>query len=265
MTAALAIIRARSAECDALTRVDEIAEALLAARRQRRPFVAQPATAPATPEEAYAIQDAVAQGLYPGRRPDAWKVGSPRADVEPTATPLFTVFDSPAIWSDAPVVELTIEAEVGFVLARDIAPAEAATVPLDEAFDFACTTIEVCDARLANYRDAPALWKLADSQVNAGLVVGSGRPFDEVDDYAAVRCEVLVGERIAFDGTGTHALGDPRLLLRWWLQHAGSRARLCAGDVVTTGTWCGMIEAPPGAVIKVLMHGLGEASVEFVA
>ena len=173
-----------------MTRVEEIAEALLAARRDRRPFVAQAATGPATLEEAYAIQDAVARGLYPGRRPDAWKVGAPRAGVQPTATPLFTVFDSPATWSESPTVELTIEAEVGFVLARDLAPAEVDTVPYDEAFDFVCATIEVCDARLVNYRDAPPLWKLADAQVNAGLVVGSGRPYDEVEDYAAVRCEV---------------------------------------------------------------------------
>lgn len=248
-----------------MTRVEEIAAALAAARRDRRPIVVDAATGPATLDEAYAIQDAVAQTLYPGRRPEAWKVGAARADVDPTATPLFTVIDSPASWTQAPTVELTIEAEVGFVLARDIARTEVGTVALDEAFDFVCATIEICDARLANYRDAPSLWKLADSQVNAGLVVGSGRPYEEVDDYAAVRCEVQVGERVAFDGTGTHALGDPRVLLRWWLQHAARRAALVAGDIVTTGTWCGMVEVPAGATITACMHGIGEARVEFTA
>jgi len=246
-----------------VTRVEEIAEALLAAHRDRRAFVAQAATGPATLDEAYAIQDVVARKLHGGRRPETWKVGAPSANVEPTATPLFTVLDSPAAWTEAPTVELTIEAEVGFVLARDLAPAEVHTVPLDEAFDFVCATIEICDARLANYRDAPTLWKLADSQVNAGLVVGSGRPYEEVENYATVRCEVEVNGRVAFDGTGTHALGDPRVLLRWWLQHAAQRARLLAGDIVTTGTWCGMVEAPAGATIVARMHGIGEARVDF--
>ncbi len=248
-----------------MTRIEELAAALVAARRERRPFRAEAATAPASLDEAYAVQDAVARALHPGKRPDTWKVGAASPDVEPTATPLFTAMDSPARWSERPVVELSIEAELGFVLARDIAPSEAATVPLDEAFDFVCATIEVCDARLSNYRDAPALWKLADSQVNAGLVVGLGLPFDEVDDYGAVRCEVRVDERTAFDGTGTHALGDPRKLLRWWLQHAAQRNPLVAGDLVTTGTWCGMIGVPAGATVVARMHGIGEARVEFAA
>lgn len=246
-----------------MSRIDEIAAVLVAARRERRPFRAEAAAAPSSPDEAYAIQDAVARALHPGTRPDTWKVGAASRDAEPTATPLFTALDSPATWSEAPIVELSIEAELGFVLARDIAQAETATVPLDEAFDFVCATIEVCDARLANYRDAPALWKLADSQVNAGLVVGSGRAYDEVDEYSAVRCEVKVDGRTAFDGTGTHALGDPRVLLRWWLQHAARRCKLVAGDLVTTGTWCGMIAAPAGATIVARMHGIGEARVDF--
>ena len=248
-----------------MTRIDEIAAALVAAHRSRRPFVADAAHAPTSLDEAYAIQDAVAAGLFPGRRPAAWKVGASTREVEATATPLFTVLASPARWTARPVVELTIEAEVGFRLARDVAAGDAATVPLDHAFDHACATIEICDARLANYREAPALWKLADSQVNAGLVVGSGRVASEIIDYSAVRCEVLVDGRIAFDGTGTHPLGDPRVLLRWWLQHAARRSTLRAGDIVTTGTWCGMVDAPAGSTLTVRMHGIGEARVDFAA
>jgi 2-keto-4-pentenoate hydratase len=248
-----------------VTRVDEIAAALVAAHRSRRPFVADAAHAPMSIDEACAIQDAVAAELFPGQRPAAWKVGAPGREVEPTATPLYTVLASPARWTSRPVVELTIEAEVAFRLARDIAADDAATVPLDQAFDHVCTTIEVCDARLSNFREAPALWKLADSQVNAGLVVGSGCAASAVTDYAAVRCEVLVDGRTAFDGTGTHPLGDPRVLLRWWLQHAARRSTLRVGDVVTTGTWCGMVEAPAGSTLTVRMHGVGEARVAFAA
>lgn len=248
-----------------MTRVDELAAALVAAHRSRRPFVAEATGAPESFDEAYAIQDAVAASLFPGQRPVAWKVGAPSRDVEPTATPLFTVLASPARWNARPVVELTIEAEVGFRLALDVSAGDAAMLPLDQAFDRVCATIEVCDARLANYREAPALWKLADAQVNAGLVVGSGRPAAEVDDFSAVRCEVRMNDRVVFDGVGTHGLGDPRVLLRWWLQHAARRSTLRAGDVVTTGTWCGMIGAPAGASLCACMHGIGEARVDFAA
>ena len=203
--------------------------------------------------------------MFPGARPAAWKVGAPHADVEPTATPIYTVLRSPAHWTMRPIVELTIEAEVGFRLARAVTPAEAKVVPLEDAFDQVCATIEVCDARLSNYRDAPPLWKLADSQVNAGLVIGTGRANVEVVDYRSIRCEVRIDDRLVFDGTGTHALGDPRVLLRWWLQHAARRSTLRAGDVVTTGTWCGMVEAPAGTRLVARMHGVGEADVDFAA
>lgn len=248
-----------------MTRVEQIAHSLVAARRDRQPIIAKSDDAPATLAEAYAIQDEVARALNPGQRPDTWKVGAPSAGVEPTATPIFLVLDSPAVWSEAPIVVRAIEAEVAFVLARDVAPAESASILLDEAFDFACTVVEVCDARIANYRDAPALWKLADAQVNAGLVVGSGLPYDEIDDLSSVRCEVRIDDRTVFDAVGSHVLGDPRVLLRWWLQHAAARGKLVAGDLVTTGTWCGMIEVPAGAKVTVQMHGIGEARVAFAA
>lgn len=248
-----------------VSRVDAIAAALVAAHRRARPFIAVAEQGPVTLTEAYAVQDAVAAQLYPARRPAAWKVGAPRRDVEPTATPLFNLERSPAHWSGRPIVEFTIEAEVGFTLARDIAAADLPGLVLDDAFERVHATIEVCDARLSNYRDAPALWKLADSQVNAGLVVGSGRAAREVDDYARVRCEVRVDGRTVFDAAGTHALGDPRVLLGWWLRHATQRATLRAGDIVTTGTWCGMVEVPAGATISTRMTGIGEAEVRFDA
>lgn len=248
-----------------MTRIEELAAALVAARRERRPLRADPAAAPVSPDEAYAVQDAVARAMHPGRRPDTWKVGAPAADAEPSAAPIFRVLDAPATWNEPPLVVRAIEAEVAFVLARDVSAAEVASIALDEAFDFACAVIEVCDARLADFGDAPALMKLADSQVNAGLVVGSGVPFDAIEDFSDVRCEVRIDDHLAFDGVSTHALGDPRVLLRWWLQHTAARGKLVAGDLVTTGTWCGMIEVPTGATVAVRMHGIGQARVAFAA
>lgn len=249
-----------------VTRTDEIAARLVEAHHSGVPFVADHGDGPATLEEAYAVQERVASILFPGIRAAAWKVGAARRDAEPTATPLFhPVLKSPARWTARPIVELTIEAELGFTLARDVASSELATLRFDDIFGTVHATIEVCDARIANYRDAPALWKLADAQVNSGLVVGSGRRASEVTDYCAVRCEVAVDGHTVFDAVGTHALGDPRVLLDWWLRHATARSALRAGDIVTTGTWCGMVPAPAGATIATRMSGVGEAAIRFVA
>ncbi len=99
-------------------------------------------------------------------------------------------------------------------LIRDIDAARAATIDIADAFDRVLVTIEVCDTRLADANAAP-LWKLADSLSNAGLVVSAEGVAPNAVHYAALHCEVQVDGGVAFDGTGTHPLRDPRVLLPW--------------------------------------------------
>jgi 2-keto-4-pentenoate hydratase len=69
-----------------------------------------------------------------------------------------------------------VEAEVAFRLAKDLPPRSR---PYSErsvaaAIGEVVVAIELCDTRLANWKDTSGLWKLADFQNNSALVVGSG-------------------------------------------------------------------------------------------
>ena len=118
--------------------------------------------------EAYRAQDIVARALGSGARVAAWKVIPPQSGEEPRAAPIppGKVFDSPARVSARGLHMIGIEGEIAFRFARDL-PARGAPYADDEvaaAVSEALVAIEICDTRLAGWKDAPPLWKLADLQ-----------------------------------------------------------------------------------------------------
>jgi 2-keto-4-pentenoate hydratase len=255
-----------------MTTADALAHRLLAARRARQPMLATPDDGPADVAQAYEVQWQVTQALSTqgpsGRQRIAhWKVGAASREQTPQAAPIppLAVLPSPARWTDTPTTGLAIEAEIAFRVARDIDAGLAATIDIADAFDRVLVAIEVCDTRLAPQPAPGALWKLADSLSNAGLVTGSGDRAPGDVDFARLRCVVEVDGCRRFDGTGTHPLGDPRVLLRWWLTFATTRMPLRAGDLVTTGSWCGMLPTGAGARAVVQFEGIGSAEVLIAA
>ena len=62
---------------------------------------------------------------------------------------------------------------------------------------------------------------------------------------------------------GTQSLGDPAWLLPIWLKHVTRHgATVPRGTVVTTGTWCGLLEAKAGDRVRVVFEGIGEAQIQ---
>ena len=144
--------------------VDLIAASLIAAHTGGRQFEARSEPAPATAHDAYAVQDRVFATLYPGQRGSAWKVGGASPDAEPTAAPIprASLHASPARVPAKAFHMIGIESEIAFRLGRDLPP-RAAPYTADDiaaAVTEALVTIELCDTRLANWKDTSALWRL---------------------------------------------------------------------------------------------------------
>jgi 2-keto-4-pentenoate hydratase len=58
-------------------------------------------------------------------------------------------------------------------------------------------------------------------------------------------------------------MADPVWVLPAWLRHATrDGATVPAGTVVTTGTWCGLLPAMQGDLVRARFDGIGEASVQ---
>jgi 2-keto-4-pentenoate hydratase len=247
-----------------------VAQALLAARRDRAPIPSTLVTASlATAEDAYAAQDLVLREIAPdtAARPRWWKSGGPSREATLTHAPLPAagVWASPAAAGDWHFNVRLIEAEIALRLASDVTPARAAALTPESArelVDAMAVTIEVVDSRWQQFAAAPALLKLADLQSHGALAVGAWVPY-VARDWSAQGCSVTIGSNPAREFRGTHALGDPAWLLPTWLRHATRHgATVPAGTGVTTGTWCGMLPAQHGDLVTVRFAGVGETSVQ---
>ena len=252
------------------TGVQQVARALLDARRLRRPADAQALDgALQGPQAAYAVQDAVARelGWWADGVPRHWKSGGPSRDAVLThaALPPANVWHGPADARGTHFNLRVIEIEIALRLARDVDAAAAAALTPDAAPDLVdamAVSIEVVDSRWQQGLGAGALLKLADLQSHGALVLGDWQPF-RPRDWLAQACEVKIGDGAPRSFRGTHSLRDPAWLLPTWLRHVtrhGQRAP--AGTVVTTGTWCGMLPAAAGDRVHASFDGIGEARVQ---
>ena len=232
-----------------MSRLADLAASLERAHRERTPVSLPPDL---TREEAYRLQDLVFAALAAGARPNAWKVGGPDPAVEPTMAQILPgrLFASPARVAPAGFQMIGIEIEIAFRMGEDAKPVEA------------LAAIEVCDTRLADWKNASPAAKLADFQSNAALVAGSGTRRWAKIDFTAQRAQLWIDARLAKEATGVHPYGNPARLLPWAAVHAASRGGLRPGDVVTTGSWTGMDFVRPGGEVRAVFPGVGEAVVK---
>ena len=248
------------------TAIAKATKALVAAHRSRKPAATDGITL-REESEAYRVQDEVFADLWPGVRATGWKAGGPSDKVEPTASPIAPerILHSPASVAAASMNMVGVEAEVAFRFAKDLPPR---TRPYSErsiaaAIGEVLVVIELCDTRLANWKDTPGLWKLADFQNNGGLVLGSGTKDWQKVDYLAQEVEFRIGARVV-KAKGAHSYGNPLRLLPWLVKHCRKRGlSMHAGDIVTTGAWTGLEIAKAGDEVTAKFPGIGEATVRF--
>jgi 2-keto-4-pentenoate hydratase len=248
-----------------LSTISSATKRLVDAHRTRKPAATEDLPLH-TEEEAYRVQTDVFEELWPETRAFAWKAGGPSDKVEPTAAPIPSehLLRSPASVAGGTMQMVGVEAEVAFRLAKDLPPRSR---PYSErsiaaAVGEVVVAIELCDTRLANWKETSGLWKLADFQNNSALVTGSGTKDWLKIDFAQQEMEFRIGKRVA-KAKGAHSFGNPFRLLPWLVKHVHKRGLgLHAGDVITTGAWTGLEIAKIGDEVTARFPGIGEATVK---
>lgn len=249
--------------------MQRLADALVHAHRRNGHLQASAMPVPASDAEAYAVQDAVAQAQrwFASERASAWKVGAASRDATPSAAPLppHCVRTSPATFAAGSFRTIGIEGEIAFQLRAAPSPDAIArdASALDAAIGELVVTIEVVEPRYADVDAAGPTLKLADQGLHGALVIGSGVPYREID-WRSLVARVRRDGKLVKETRGGHPLGDLRFLLAWLAGHAAARGcPLAAGDVVTAGTWTGLVAAAPGQTIDVEFPGIGAATARF--
>jgi 2-keto-4-pentenoate hydratase len=156
------------------------------------------------------------------------------------------------------VLQPKIEAEVAFLLDRDV-DVEAPTVAdVLRAVAYAMPSLEIVGSRITNW-DIGIVDTVADN-ASSGLFVMGG-PVRRLDglDLRALQMKMTRREEVVSKGTGAACLGNPLNAMAWLAGELATRKRpLRAGDVVLSGALGPMVQVNPGDVFEAnIAHGLG--------
>ena len=217
-----------------------------------------------TLDEAYFVQDrlALAYGEIGG-----WKVGAPTAD----ATPMFAPM--PLAWIASNDAELEgkhrfrgLEAEIAFLMAKDLPPRENA-YSRDEvvaAIASCHPAIEVIESGLTDPTKAAKLSMIADLQMHGAFVYGAAVANWQKIDFSTEHVILAVDGVVRVERTGSNTSGDLMRLLPW-LANAGAvrTGGLKAGQWITTGSWTGLALAMAGSCVDVTFSTAGQVHLRF--
>jgi 2-keto-4-pentenoate hydratase len=240
------------------------AQYLVAARRARRPGDRLPeSNRPHDCESALAIQHRVSELL--GESIGGWKAAIPAQDkisVGPIcASDIYRASPCPVRPSKG---SARIEPEIAFVLGQDLGPRGTpyTEAEIRAAISETRLTLEVLGGRYADPENVPFPEKLADAMNNQALFVGPVVPhaLDQKLDAFPLTIDGPAGLHLT--RAGVHPSGHPLAPLYWLANFLSGRGEgLKAGQIVTAGSYCGVLELPLGAPLRIAFDGLGILSV----
>lgn len=154
-----------------------------------------------------------------------------------------------------------VEAEIAFVLKRDLAGGELGLADVIAAVDYALPAIEIVDSAVAGW-DIRLADTIADNASSGGYVLGAGPRLLPGLDLRLCGMLMTVNGTMAALGVGAACLGHPLAATLWLARRMVSAGRpLRAGDLVLSGALGPMVPATPGDVVAVEIQGFEPLSV----
>ena len=241
-------------------RIREAAELIVAMRLEKIEIAGEtglPEDArPRNRDEAQQISDLVMELL--GRPVLGWKyyIGA-MIQQAPLLTPIYDIWESPAVLSEEVSQHRWIEPELAFRTLRDFAPREKIysyqeivegmeAVPVFEIigprfrFDSAAHMRQVVNS----YRINPRFDGLADNNASGGYVVGRARKDWQDLDLLELHVTMDAGPERLVDTVGGHPMVDPFMSTFPLVNGLRHREGLKAGMLLATHSYSGFIPVP---------------------
>jgi 2-keto-4-pentenoate hydratase len=244
------------------------ANQLVAARLARRPGARLAESCrPRVNETALAIQRRVGELLH--FDVGGWKCSLPTTDKAAFMAPIF----APTITSASPCSVLSeganarVEPEIAFVLGRDLKRRAQPYSDSDvrSAIRETKLVLELIGCRYADPTSVSFLEMLADGLNNQGLFVGPEVGDGAIRPLETIRVTVASGTETILTHEGRHGDGHPLRPLVWLANFLASRDQgLEAGQIVTTGSYAGVLELPLATPLDIRFGDLGTLSVQFI-
>lgn len=259
---------------DTLQNIASAAAELFLARQERKPVEPiRTRWAIASADDAYKIQKTnTERWRAAGRRSIGRKIGLTSVAVQRQLgvdQPDFGVLWADLCYSSGDCVPASafmqpkVEAELAFLLGRDLVHASVAMHEVVAAVDCVLPAMEIVDSAISNW-DIRLVDTIADNASSGGLVLGvSPRALSQID----LRCCGMLMTRkgdLVSHGVGAACLGNPLNALHWLARTAVALGDpLRAGDLVLSGALGPMVSAQPGDAFNVEIQGFDPFTMEF--
>jgi 2-keto-4-pentenoate hydratase len=216
-------------------------------------------------QEVYAIHDSIITILGPVL---GWKVGAANNEAEPICAPILsgTLFKSPVIFEPEMFNMRGIESEIAFRFTTALPPKKTPYIESSvlNAVDAAFPAIEICETRFLDTNAVDDMSNLADNISNGALILGP-EWFEwkklQIDEQPV---ELIFDNKIVVSHKGGNKAGNIIRLLVWITNHLSSRGIGISKDqIITTGSWTGMIKSGSAKNITTIFSGIGEVEISF--
>jgi 2-keto-4-pentenoate hydratase len=238
--------------------IDQAAELFVAARKSRMPGPRLPESCrPTDANASIAIQNRTLELL--GEKIGGWKCGIPTPNGVMLA-PIMASTITRTAPAPFPGKKAVLEPEIAYVMAHDLPARDSAYTDeeIRAAVQEARFCLELINTRFANKNEASFLEVLADCFNNWGLFVGPvvenvfTRPLDKL------HAKITTPTATIFDDTRSHPSGDPWTSFSWLVHYLNGRGQgLKAGDIVTTGSYAGIVDVPANEPLRIELVGVG--------
>jgi len=253
---------------------EEAAQSLYQAMQSGKPIAPLRDTFPdMNVDDAYAIQSINTQRrISLGRRVVGRKIGLTSVVVQQQLgvdEPDFGALFDDMSFGDAETIPLSIlhqpkvEAEIGFVLGRDLDTEQPTHQEVLQAVDYVVPALEIVGSRIADW-NIKFVDTVADNASSGVYVLGSTPISPRGLDLSLVgMCLSRRGEPVS-TGAGAACLGTP-LNAVVWLARTMSRLGkpLRAGELILSGALGPMVAVKPGDVFECHINGVGSVRTEF--
>ncbi|WP_026690945.1 2-keto-4-pentenoate hydratase [Alteribacter aurantiacus] len=161
------------------------------------------------------------------------------------------------------VMQPKAEAEIAFVLKKDLTTKSITIADVLEATDYVVPAIEVVDSRIAD-------WKIklpdtiADNASSGLFVIGDQRFKVEDIELESIKMKAYKNGDFVNEGTGKDVLGHPAACVAWLGEKlAEVGGSLKAGDIILSGALSAAVDMKPGDTFHADFDHLGTVKITF--
>lgn len=173
------------------------------------------------------------------------------------------ILENHGILSWQKVCQPKVEAEIAFVLKKDLTGPNVTEVDVLLATDYIVPALEIVDSRIRDW-DIQLVDTVADN-ASSGFFVLGGSPTSIADlDLTTIGMALYKNGELINTGAGAAAMGHPAKCVAWLANKLHDYGiPLKAGEVILSGALSAAVAAEPGDYFHAKLAHIGEVSMKF--